>query len=127
MPIQRISISGGPLYEIDRSRSWGSEDVGYHVAQSACLVCPRCTMVWAHLDLGGELWPQGVFCASCGGFDRLSPVAGSIIQQVSYLAFDEPLLEALPEDLLRREFDLHLAEVMRQEGKDHDEKSESKD
>lgn len=83
---------------------------------SRVLVCPRCLISWAHLDFKHQhgrlpadcLEPTGHFCGECGpGLQEDETPPGSILWYPGH-DLDLPLLYALPEDLLRREFFIHL-------------------
>lgn len=107
----------GQVAEITRSFSWRTEGDGWSYAGNRLLVCPRCQRTWAFLDFGqpmgfeepaGCIWPVAAVCERC---PAVGPVpAGSLLQAISADGrnFDLPLLWALPESLLRREFNLHL-------------------
>lgn len=86
---------------------------GWHVAHSRLLVCPQCWNAWALLKFVDDTyaWPTAQFCKDCsppvqefGWF----PVPGSLLVEEGWGVIDSALLNALPEDLLRREFDLHM-------------------
>lgn len=107
MPIpslQTLWIDGLPPAEFTRERSWPSDFGGWNYAHSLVLVCPRCLARWAVLAFDEEdMHPQGVYCEHHGD-GRLIHAGGAI---------DHPLLNALPEALLRREFELTLKELER--------------
>jgi hypothetical protein len=80
-------------------------------ASSYMLVCPTCHTIWAkHIIKDYSLvWPYPQFCDRCDVYaDRLRPVPGSLLIQHGLDAIDESLLEALPTELLIREYDLHI-------------------
>lgn len=112
MPKQRLLVEGAP-YEIDRPRSWPSEfaDDSWMFAASVALICPRCLRMWAVLAFEGDadIRPEGAYCRRHIPrdlwFSNRPRVPGSILTGYSW---DRPLLAALPEPLLRREFELHL-------------------
>lgn len=87
------------LYEIERERGWQVDGDAYGFAHSLAYVCPKCHKIWAILAFAEEdTHIQGAYCAQHGD-GRLLLHYGSI---------DEPLLENLPEELLKRELLLTL-------------------
>jgi hypothetical protein len=93
---------------IHREHSFGDQ---MHVACSEMLVCPRCRDVWAYLIFRDEVdcWPTAQFCENCViAKDDWHPVPGSLLVEEGYGVIDDALLAALPYDLVKREFDLHL-------------------
>lgn len=96
---------------------WGvkREDfcLGYPV-YSGVLVCPLCCQPWARLTAEGcpAHEPRMVSCTDCQwhhpGYEFLHPVPGSLIDNPTIGGVDWPLLDVLPEVLLRREFLLTL-------------------
>lgn len=114
---QRIMIPDEEIFvEIKRYWSWKMPDSdGWSTARSVGFVCPVCLKVWAMLSFP-EVEPR--FQASrCQQHRKLEKsveacrVDGSIIEDIGYAGWgliDYALLYALPADLLRREFDLHL-------------------
>lgn len=87
---------------------------GYPV-YSRCFVCPFCVRVWANISKGDSLaaatqdWhrPEGVPCELCESVEH--HIAGSILEySITFNGLDLDLLDALPEPLLRREFELTL-------------------
>lgn len=117
--IQFISVESSPLYEITRSFSWKSPGAaGWSYAHSQVLVCPKCLRQWAHLafqelsrtDVEHHcLWPTAAFCSNCEVESERAP-PGSILLDYGWGIgnIDLPLLWALPEELLKREFMIHL-------------------
>ena len=108
----------GSFFEVER------EDFcnGYPVYQGI-LVCTCCLARWARLSwkyceaerlagrVQGTYEVRGLLCMECfriegGGslHPDLCPVPGSLLHNLTVNNWDEPLLEALPEALLRREF-----------------------
>jgi hypothetical protein len=82
-----------------------------HSASSYMLVCPICNTIWAKHIMADQslVWPYAQFCECCDVYaDRLRPVPGSLLIQHGLDTIDESLLEALPTDLLIREYDLHI-------------------
>lgn len=87
------------------------------------LVCPVCQQTWAILEyLQREDWllPIPAVCKECPFPPALAGIPGRVpgsllIDYNSAGCIDWSLLERLPEPLLRREFDLHLAWFTRQE------------
>lgn len=84
-----------------------------HPVPSQLLVCPTCYEVWAKL-----LWiddriarPQLAPCVKCPSIpDNSQPYRGSLLpfDLFGHTGYNQSLLEALPEMLLRREFNLTL-------------------
>lgn len=116
---QRISLFGWLPDEavftafIQREHSFGNpgELPGY-VAQSHCLVCPSCNVIWARLSLDPEVlcWPRAQFCQDCNIWpSEWCPVPGSLLIEEAFGLIDTELLRALPLELLKREFDTHVA------------------
>lgn len=123
---QRIMIPDEEIFvEIKRYWSWQMPGVdGWSTACSVGFVCPVCLKVWAMLSFP-EVEPR--FQASrCAQHREKAPadsprVDGSIIEDIGYAGWgliDYGLLYALPEDLLRREFDLHLQHATKGESLD---------
>jgi len=114
---QLVFIVGFPPATITRSFSWRSITDGWSYAGNQMLVCPKCQKIWAYLDFkrpmqageeAGCLWPVAAFCEKC---PSNGPVpSGSIMISYGFDGenYDLPLLYALPLDLLKREFELHL-------------------
>jgi hypothetical protein len=85
---------------------------GYPV-QSGLFICPECCHLWAKLTLAKETnfyEARSIPCHRHPSYSHpdLRPVPGSILDNPSCNGIDLPLLMSMPEDLLRREFDLHL-------------------
>jgi hypothetical protein len=96
------------IFQIEREHSFGAAG---HTARSYCLVCPSCLSIWAKFRMEGDpfCWPVAQFCRRCPVFaDGLRPVPGSLLIQHGLDTIDDSLLLALPEELLIREFTLHL-------------------
>lgn len=99
----------------DVAESWAlereSHSQGYPI-YSGVMVCPFCVSIWARLTIQGEAFHEArsIPCRrhpeAC--HPDLRPVAGSLLDNPTANGIDEPLLDSLPPDLLRREFDLHL-------------------
>jgi hypothetical protein len=119
---QTVSIVGLPPAAIHRSFSWKRKGHdGWSWSGNEVLICPRCLRQWAHLDYGcpmahdepvGCLSPTGAFCGECG--EGYSDVPAGSILYAGYNLLDLPLLYALPENLLRREFEIHLKHLMKE-------------
>lgn len=114
---QTLFISGLPPIQVQRPRAWTydeSEPKGYSYAHSLALVCPKCLAQWAVLSFAEpDHHVQGMWCSRCTPADPTfhpGMIPGSILGTYN---IDYPLLEALPEALLRREFELHLKEYER--------------
>lgn len=108
---QAVTLSMVGSFAIHREHSFGrpGEPPGY-LAKSHCLFCPRCQRLWATLAIQGEflIWPVAQTCSECQISDEWMPVPGSLLAEEGFGVIDLELLWALPEPLLRREFDLHL-------------------
>jgi hypothetical protein len=94
--------------EVDRD-----EFCNGHRVFSGAMFCPMCRRVWAELALEGRGFfePRAVSCEPCNYRDDLHPVPGSILDNRSICGtagIDTALLKALPEEILRHEFNLHL-------------------
>ncbi len=101
----RIEFNGF-RYEILREHSFNDET---RTAISHSLVCPVCCTIWAKHIIESDilLWPKAQFCDKCYVRpDNWHPVPGSLLILESWEAVDESLLEALPHDLFKREFQL---------------------
>ena len=107
---QTVFIDGLPPQEFLRPYSWQTDTGGWQVGFSQALVCPVCLRVWAKLHMEGHdnFVVRGQPCAKHP--TTKYHVAGSLIVSDSplYLTQDMGLWEHLPENLLRREFDLIL-------------------
>ena len=92
---------------------------GWVSPDNTLLVCPACQRSWASLaytDRRAWLYPYPAFCRDCPFEDWRKGVPGSVLLNYGLgHTLDTELLERLPEPLLRREFDLHLAWFTRQE------------
>lgn len=98
------------LTRVDRP----SHSNGYPV-RPTIMVCPMCTDKWAKFELSSEAGPYDILpvsCEICAYQSIMSPIPGSLITNWSLgqgeNGVDWELLEVLPEQLLRREFDLTL-------------------
>lgn len=106
---QHFSLKSSQCY--DFSRTPFTE--GYPV-YSRCFVCPKCITVWGVLlnigGLGIVSRAEVVSCEQCDWRDGVDvEIPGSILYySIPVSGVDWQLLEALPEPLLRREFDLTL-------------------
>lgn len=80
---------------------------------SKALVCPICLTVWATLTIQGQPYhhPQAVSCEACWWKDEvIHIVPGALTDDLNIpqWGMDTGLLDALPFDLVRREFELYL-------------------
>jgi hypothetical protein len=91
---------------------------GYPV-YSGLMVCPICRKIWATLSLEtGEYKlfheartiPCEKHPEAC--HPDLRPVAGSLLDNFTANGYDGPLLDELPEPLVRREFELHMKSLL---------------
>lgn len=77
---------------------------------SQVMICPFCLDQWAILVVEGKDYhrPDGVSCTLCARSTDSHPIPGSLLDIPGTGAIDCTLLDALPESLVKREFDLHL-------------------
>jgi hypothetical protein len=95
---------------------------GYPV-YNGCLFCPECTKIWARLiwneapPFGYLVEPRSIPCEAhpTACHPDLRPVAGSLLDNPTINGYDVPLLNALPEFLILREFLLHMKSLLAQE------------
>lgn len=90
--------------------SWREGEGGWPVYARA-LVCPHCLTVWARLTIIGQFryCVEGTTCLKCMDFtSEPTEFPGSILDNYTCNGTDWGLIDALPEPLLRREFELHL-------------------
>lgn len=99
-----------PTYYVHREHAFHSGYGGWMVPVSYLLVCPQCFETWGMVKYleDRQAWPVSQYCAACGVKDDWHPVPGSILLEEAYGTIDTALLAALPEELIRREFDLHM-------------------
>jgi hypothetical protein len=92
---------------IEREHAFNDQ---HNVAVSQLLICPRCHKTWAKLEFDGDrcAWPVAQFCENCNEPDEWIPVPGSLLNEEGWGIIDDSLLAALPEELVRREFNLHI-------------------
>jgi len=97
---------------VHRHHSFGSDT---YLAKSHALFCPSCQTVWAILKFvdDTEVWPVAQFCENCDPkasvlYSPWYPVPGSLLVEEGWGVIDESLLAVLPEQFLKREFNLHL-------------------
>lgn len=93
-------------FEIER-RSFGTSTRRYDpLAQREPIgyayFCPECAQTWALCPIAGKSFQ--VWSIPCGKHEAELRVSGSI-----WLPWDEEFNNALPEAVVRREFELHLA------------------
>lgn len=118
MPRQTLLVEG-KVFSVERERSWPSEWDGWGYAHSQALICPKCLKQWAVLAFEGDefIIPQGAYCSSHEGkekwFWNRPRVSGSLFPVYS---LDLPLLNALPEELLKRELLLTLKRMEKEDG-----------
>src|SRR5205807_5800011 len=93
---------------IDREHSFSNHQ---RTAFSHMLVCPSCCQIWARIQIESDViyWPKSQFCERCKVVpDSWHPVPGSLLIQEGWDTIDESLLDALPPDLLLREYNLTM-------------------
>lgn len=105
----RFSIRiGESVWHIERESQFC---LGYPI-HSSIFVCPVCTTIWASSGFEGDdiYVPQMVSCEDCTWKGLPGQIPGTILHNdcISQSATDVDLIHALPEDLLRREFHLHI-------------------
>lgn len=109
-----IFLPGVGRWTVERARSWPAElGEGWSFSHSSCYICPRCLKQWAFLAFEGDeiLHIQPQFCERCPPtagskwFADRPVVPGSLLWGY---CLDRPLLESLPPELVRREFQLTL-------------------
>lgn len=112
MTTQLLLIRGSGATRIDRPRSWQGAGGGWASAHSSIYICPHCHQCWAELYFEDDPdgWHPAAITAYCAAhspaaseaeFKSLRCVPGSLFP--SGWTLDFPLLDALPEALLRRE------------------------
>lgn len=82
---------------------------GYPV-YSRQLVCPMCCSIWAKLTIPGKQWhiPEAAPCQFCPAeHDREVP-GSLIVYSTPTIGLDLDLVDLLPEQFLRREFNLTM-------------------
>lgn len=115
MEIVLYSKPSSRVFLPDLSESWlvKREDfVGGYPVYSGLLVCPLCKEIWCRLSMEGCEFHEARNAPCAQHPDAchpdLRPVAGSLLDNLTINGYDTALLQALPEALLRREFDLTL-------------------
>lgn len=112
MLVRETILLDNVCYELQREHSFETPSGGWISPRSSLLVCPGCQRTWAWMQIGEEttLWPHAAFCSRCPAprENWLMGPPGSLLFPLGYCIFDEPLLEALPPELLLREFNLHI-------------------
>ncbi len=98
-------------YIVEREHSFQGHADGWYVAKSHCLYCPLCQQIWATLKFTDDtlVWSRDQICEGCFIVkDEWMPVPGSLLVEEGYGVIDTALLDALPDELLKREVELHL-------------------
>jgi hypothetical protein len=120
--IKRTLFIEGSYYQIEQEHSFRGYDFdGWYSVWSVALVCPGCVRVWAMLTVAEAQRHVAVnqYCARCRPAKdehwlvKNAP-PGSILHEEGLGVIDTALLEALPDVLLKREFELHLASLERE-------------
>lgn len=99
------------FFSFPRAGAWSTTGLGWSSPIPLGFVCPVCCKVWGILAIEER---ELIFTASpCVRHAGYSPyrVDGSLLYSYSTFEagnFDVALLDALPPELLRREFELHL-------------------
>lgn len=97
--------------DFDREPFAWQEGKGGWPACSRAFICPFCLDQWATLRIlqsGDPFSLSAVSCTLCAHPTVLHPIPGSLLDIPGTGAVDCGLLSALPESLLRREFNLTL-------------------
>jgi hypothetical protein len=69
------------------------------------MFCPTCGEIWARMPVGGSSQPWRII----GGYCEQHPGPSTYVVHGSLMLNWEPELTAiLPDDVIRREFDLHM-------------------
>lgn len=106
--IQLTIWLGGTAVLIRRRRTDSS---GRHL-YGKLLVCPRCCRLWAKMLIQNEGYAHAItiLCQDCEHFESYldSEVPGSLLEQGQHMHLDWDILDYLPSELLKREFDLHI-------------------
>lgn len=95
-------------FEIEGTTAWGEAertlDLRTRAAPfSLAYFCPKCARIWARCKIEGEPWMvTTVACLGCGKLSLIS-IPGSL-----WRALDPDFNDALPREVLLREFKLHL-------------------
>jgi hypothetical protein len=117
---------GEPSCYIDREEF----SAGYPV-YSIVFICPGCLRIWAGLlELDRKDHQiQATPCVDCPQLcsEILSPVAGSIIDNLLMNGVDWGLLGLLPHELLLREFNLHIKAYLNEPTLQHTDNSTAAD
>jgi len=101
-------------WSIERPASY----LGYRVPE-VVFICPFCLSHWGSIEMeptGPEPFHiQASSCSGCPPSSRYFNVfPGSILENSHFSdSFDRDLLAALPPDLLKREYDLHISQYER--------------
>lgn len=105
-------------YYVHREHSYHEQT---HVAHSHMLVCPACRDQWAELKFVQDrlVFPRAQFCEGCrlnihdlNETDRgWYPVPGSLFVEEGWGVIDDSLLRVLPDELVQREFRLHMEHI----------------
>src|SRR6266849_624663 len=118
MSITLYRPSRTDVFYPDIAETWlvsREDSIRGYPAYSGVMFCPVCCLIWAKLTIetgeftlfrGARTIPCEKHSQACHEDRR--PVAGSLLDNPTANGIDEPLLAALPPDLLKREFDLHL-------------------
>ena len=120
--LQTLFLDGYPPFQVASPRGWQNDPkenpLSWDYAHSLAWICPICLKQWAVLHFEGdpETTPRAAYCAKCQPLPEIAQfrgrvcIPGSIFGSGTY-NIDLPLLEVLPEPLLRREFELTLRQM----------------
>lgn len=106
-----ICVDGRPAqyrrFVVNREHSFSDH---HYVAKSHGLICPQCRRQWATLKFTDDalVWPVAQFCENHPIPDEWMPVPGSILNEEGWGVIDDSLLAVLPDELVVREFHLHI-------------------
>lgn len=112
MLIEQKIFFANKHWSILREHSWAPYDAWglTHCAESLLLICPWCGETWARLQLPSSLFYSArmVPCEHHAVQEPFGPVPGSMLTEEGIGNIDTALLNALPPELIEREFYLHV-------------------
>lgn len=105
------ALTESVTYKIDRTAFSWREDIGGWPVYSSVLVCPTCLVTWASLKVDNRediFQVEGTSCEACNRTNHYLRIPGSLLYNSTCNGTDWGLIDAMPSDLVRREFLLHL-------------------